>query len=60
MSAKDVYEATFANLGIKKVLVMPDTIKRHPRLLVTGVWCIADLEYQFFEDKKTVPWILNR
>ena len=56
---EDVYEATFANLGITKVLVMPDTIKRHPRLLVTGVWCIADLEYQYFEDKKTVPWILN-
>jgi ATP-dependent Lon protease len=56
---EDVYEATFANLGINKVLVMPDTIKRHPRLLVTGVWCIADLEYQYFEDKKTVPWILN-
>ena len=56
---RDVYEATFANLGIKEVLVDTDTVKRHPKLLVSGVWCIADLEYQYFEDKKTSPWILN-
>jgi ATP-dependent Lon protease len=56
---KDVYEATFANLGINRVLVAPDTVKRHPKLLVNGVWCIADMEYQFFEDDDTVPWILN-
>jgi hypothetical protein len=40
---RDVYEATFSNLGIKQVLVDADTIKRHPKLLVSGVWCIADL-----------------
>jgi ATP-dependent Lon protease len=56
---RDVYEAEFANLGIKRVLVDVDTIKRHPRLLVSGVWCIADLEYQFYEDSNTVPWILE-
>jgi ATP-dependent Lon protease len=55
----DAYEAEFSNLGIKKVLVDPDTIKRHPKLLVNGVWCIADLEYQYFEDKNTCPWIMN-
>ena len=56
---RDVYEATFANLGIRKVLVDTDTIKRHPKLLVSGVWCIADLEYEFHDDSKTVPWILE-
>jgi len=56
---RDVYEATFANLGIKQVLVDVDTIKRHPKLLVSGVWCIADLEYQFYDEGKTVPWILE-
>jgi ATP-dependent Lon protease len=55
----DSYEATFANLGIRRVLVDSDTIKKHPRLLVSGVWCIADLEYQFFEDKNACPWILT-
>jgi len=43
----DVYEAEFSNLGIKKVLVDTDTVKRNPKLLVSGIWCIADLEYQF-------------
>ena len=41
----DVYEASYSNLGVKKVLVDSDTIKRHPKLLVGGVWCIVDLEY---------------
>jgi ATP-dependent Lon protease len=31
---KDVYEAQFANLGLKEVLVDSDTIKAHPKLLV--------------------------
>ena len=55
----DAYEATFSNLGIKKVLVDSATIKAHPKLLVSGVWCIADLEYYFTEDKNSSPWILT-
>ena len=55
----DTYEATFANLDIKKVLVDTDTITRHPKLLVTGVWCIADVEYEPSEDRNVVPWILS-
>lgn len=55
----DVYEAEFANLGIKKVLVDTATIKAHPKLLVSGVWCIAEVEYEFTEDKKICPWILD-
>lgn len=54
-----VYEAAFANLGIRKVLTDSDTVKQHSKLLVSGVWCIADLEYQFFEDPKSSPWLLN-
>lgn len=55
----DTYEATFANLGIKKVLVDSDTVKKHPKLLVSGVWCIADVEYEFAEDKNACPWIMG-
>lgn len=55
----DVYEAEFSNLGIKKVLVDSVTVKSHPKLLVSGVWCIADIEYEFTEDKNTSPWILT-
>lgn len=56
---KDVYHAQFSNLGIKEILVDSGTVKKHPKLLVGGVWCIADLEYEFTEDKSTSPWILS-
>ncbi|WP_036859488.1 BREX system Lon protease-like protein BrxL [Porticoccus hydrocarbonoclasticus] len=55
----DAYEAEFSSLGIKKVLVDSGTVKSHPKLLVSGVWCIADLEYEFTEDKNASPWILS-
>jgi len=55
----DVYEAEFSNLGIKKVLVDSGTVKTHPKLLVSGVWCIADIGYEFTEDKSASPWILS-
>jgi ATP-dependent Lon protease len=55
----DAYEAVFSNLGIKEVLIDADTVKRHPKLLVSGVWCIADLEYRYTEDSRIVPWILE-
>ncbi|PVY76892.1 ATP-dependent Lon protease [Tamilnaduibacter salinus] len=55
----DAYEAQFSNLGIKKVLVDSATVKAHPKLLVSGVWCIADIEYEFAEDKNVSPWILS-
>jgi len=55
----DVYQAEFASLGIKGVLVEPATIKAHPKLLTGGVWCICDVEYLHSEDQRVVPWILG-
>jgi len=55
----DIYEATFANLGIKQVIVEPATITAHPKLLVGGVWCICDIEYLHSDNAKTIPWILG-
>jgi ATP-dependent Lon protease len=55
----DSYEATFDNLGIKKVAVDSGTVKAHPKLLVTGVWSIADVQYEFSEDSRTSPWMLE-
>ena len=55
----DSYEATFENLGIKKVAVDSGTVKSHPKLLVTGVWSIADVQYEFSEDTRVSPWILE-
>lgn len=54
----DAYEAEFANLGVKKVIIDSATVKAHPKLLVGGVWCIADLEYIFTEDQNSTPWVL--
>lgn len=56
---KDVYETEFSNLGIKKVLIDSGTVKKHPKLLVGGVWVIADIEYDHTEDKEASPWILS-
>lgn len=53
------YEAKFSNLGIGKVLVATETIKKHPKLLVSGVWCIAELEYEFLDDPKACPWVME-
>ena len=55
----DSYEAVFENLGIKKVAVDSGTVKAHPKLLVTGVWCIADVQYEFSDDARISPWILE-
>ena len=56
----DSYEAEFSNLGIKKVMVDSGTVKSHPKLLVSGVWCIADIEYEFTDEKNVSPWILSK
>lgn len=55
----DSYQATFSNLGIKDVLIESDIIKKHPKMLVSGVWCIVTLEYIYNEDKSASPWILS-
>lgn len=57
---RDLYEASFSNLGLKEVLIDVDTVKKHPKLLVNGVWCIADIAYDYSEDQRMVPWILER
>lgn len=55
---RDAYEATFENLGVSKVLVSSDTVKKNRRLLVSGVWCIADLAYEPNEARDESPYIL--
>jgi ATP-dependent Lon protease len=53
------YEATFSNLGLKKVIVDSEYIKEHPKLLVGGVWCILDMEFRFEDDPKHNNWIID-
>ncbi|WP_440713027.1 BREX system Lon protease-like protein BrxL [Gordonia sp. FQ] len=56
----DVYQASFANLGINGVLVEPNTVNANQKLLVGGVWCLCDIEYFHSDDSRVVPWILGR
>jgi len=55
----DCYEATFSNLAINRVLIDPEVVKKHKRLLVGGVWCISDVGYQYSEDARLAPWVMN-
>jgi ATP-dependent Lon protease len=57
--SSDCYDAKFSNLGLKRVTVDSSYIKKHPKLLVGGVWCIADLSYQPTEDRTQEPWHLE-
>mgnify|MGYP002746517300 FL=1 len=54
---EDRYEAKFFNLGIKNIPIHPDYVQKYDRLLVGGIWCIMQLEYEFIEEdkKNTTP-----
>jgi ATP-dependent Lon protease len=53
------YEAEFTNLGLKKVPVSDDFVRRFPKLLVGGIWCITDVTYEVSEDPKASPWQID-
>lgn len=55
----DVYQASFANLGITGVIVEASTVNANQKLLVGGVWCLCDIEYFHNDDGRAVPWILG-
>jgi ATP-dependent Lon protease len=54
-----VYEASFSNLGLKRIPLDNDYIKEHPKLLTGGVWCILDMEFQFDEDALHSNWVID-
>jgi ATP-dependent Lon protease len=57
---RDIHTATFANLGLKGVPIDDNTVKRHPKLLTGGVWCMADIEYapgEAHEDRWTIAGV---
>ncbi len=53
------YEAEFTNLGLKKVPVSDDFVRRFPKLLVGGIWCIVEVTYEVAEDPKASPWQID-
>ncbi len=56
---RDVYLASFSNLGVSGVEIAEDTVMQHPKLLTGGVWCIVDMEYLHAEDSARSPWIID-
>ena len=55
----DRYEATFANLGLKRIPILTTFIKTHPKLLSEGVWSIITMGYTPAEGKDSSPWIIE-
>ena len=53
------YEAEFTNLGIKKVPVADDFVRRYPKLLCGGIWCIVDVVYEVPVEPKASPWTIE-
>lgn len=53
------YEMAFQNLGIKKVPVDVPTVKNNKKLLVGGVWCMIDVQYDIVEEKGVSPWSIR-
>lgn len=57
---KDVYEATFSNLGAKAVEVSPEYVKKYEKLLGGGIWCILQMEYFVDEEEKNKsPFVIQ-
>ncbi len=56
---RDVYEISFANLGLTKVVINDTIVKQNQRLLSGGVWCIITLGYQPSDEKDASPWIIE-
>lgn len=56
---KDIYEAVFSNLGIKKVTVPSATVKKYQKLLAGGIWSIVNLRYHYEEGQGSSPFILE-
>ncbi len=54
-----IYEAEFTNLGLRKVPTPDDFVRRHPKLLVGGIWCITEITYEVNEDGKASPWHID-
>lgn len=56
---EDQYEASFANLGLKNIPISVDDIKKHKKLLSSGIWCLLKLGYFASDEKGATPWIVE-
>ncbi len=49
---RNVYIASFSNLGVQNVLLDDEYPERYDRLLCGGIWCIVQLDYEYVEEEK--------
>ena len=49
---RDLYVASFSNLGITNVLLDDEYPEKYDRLLCGGIWCIVQLDYEYVEEEK--------
>lgn len=56
---QDIYEASFENLGLKRIAINDEIVKMNQKLLSGGVWCIVTMGYFSSDDKNATPWIIE-
>lgn len=56
---RDVYEALFSNLGIKKVEINSGVVKKYQKLLAGGIWSIVTLQYFYEEGQRSSPFVIE-
>ena len=49
---RNIYIASFSNLGIDNVLLEDEYPEKLDRLLCGGIWCIVQLDYEYVEEEK--------
>lgn len=49
---RNLYIASFSNLGITDVLLDDEYPEKYDRLLCGGIWCIVQLDYEYVEEEK--------
>jgi len=57
---EDRYEATFSNLGLKKVPVHSSMVLKHKKLLTGGVWTLVDVNFMAVDGPKDSPWVIEK
>jgi len=56
---RDFYETSFANLGLVKVAINEEIVRRNQKLLSGGVWCLITMGYEPSDERDASPWIIE-
>jgi ATP-dependent Lon protease len=56
----DVHEASFTNLGLRKVVISDEWVRKFPKLLTGGVWCLIDMAYFPSDERDATPWLIEK